>query len=144
LLLAWHHHSFTIFTENRQITKTEDVMKTPFTLHCIAWQAGAPLLLEVRSDAYQIGLLDAIEILPDAMDLQSRHALALGVNGRCIGCARMTPDGSIDRMAVLPHEQQEQIEAALIEELNSYAVENDRQVAVHAKSQHQSQSSHSA
>jgi ribosomal protein S18 acetylase RimI-like enzyme len=104
-------------------------MSKPFTLHCIAWQAGAPLLLEMRSDAYQIGLLSASEVLPDETDMQGRHALALGINGRCIGCARITPDGVIDRLAVLPHDQRDQIEAALIEELNAYAEEN--KLAVH-------------
>ena len=108
-------------------------MSKPFTLHCIAWHAGAPLLLELRSDAYQIGLLSASEVLPDETDMQGRHALALGINGRCIGSARMTADGIIDRVAVLPHEQQEQIEAALIEELKAYADENNLEVTLDFK-----------
>jgi GNAT superfamily N-acetyltransferase len=95
-------------------------------MHCIAWQAGAPLLQEVRAAACEIGLLNPIDVLPDELDMQSRHALALGTNGRGIGCARITPKGRIERVAVLPHEHRAQIEAALIEALNEYAHENKR------------------
>jgi hypothetical protein len=46
--------------------------------------------------------------------------LALGTNGWGLGCARITPEGRIERMAVLPHECRTQIEKALIEILNTY------------------------
>jgi len=72
----------------------------------------------VRAEAYQLGLINPTEILPDEMDLQCRHALVLSDAGRAIGCARITTDGHIDRMAVLPHEQQARMEVALIEILN--------------------------
>jgi GNAT superfamily N-acetyltransferase len=108
-----------------QVT-TEVVMDNQFTLHCIAWQAAAPLLLETRLSACEIGLLSLDELLSDEMDDRSRHALVLGKTGRAIGCARLTPQGIIDRLAVLPHEQRAQIEAAMIEALNDYARENKR------------------
>jgi hypothetical protein len=57
------------------------------------------------------------------MDDCSRHALVLSKTGRAIGCARLTPQGNIERSAVLPHEQRSQIEAAMIEALNDYARE---------------------
>jgi hypothetical protein len=101
-------------------------MDNQFTLHCIAWQAGAPLLLEIRVAACEIGLLSLDEVMPDEMDERSRHALVLSKTGRGIGCARLTPQGNIVRMAVLPHEQRSQIEAAMIEALNDYARENRR------------------
>jgi len=99
-------------------------MDNQFTLHCINWQAGAPLLLEIRLAACEIGLLSLEELLPDEMDDRSRHALVLSKTGRAIGCARLTPKGNIERLAVLPHEQRSQIEAAMIEALNIYAREN--------------------
>lgn len=102
-------------------------MHIPFTMHCIGWQACAPLLQEVRTEACVIGLLNQSEVQPDEMDEQSRHALALGANGRGIGCARITPEGRIERVAVLPHPQRLQIEAALIEVLNDYTHENKRE-----------------
>ncbi|MFZ2163817.1 MAG: GNAT family N-acetyltransferase [Sideroxyarcus sp.] len=101
-------------------------MDNQFTLHCINWQAGAPLLLEIRLAACEIGLLSLDELLPDEMDDRSRHALVLSKTGRAIGCARLTPQGNIERSAVLPHEQRSQIEAAMIEALNEYARETKR------------------
>jgi hypothetical protein len=101
-------------------------MQNPFTLHCIAWQAGAPLLQEVRAAACEIGLLNQSEVIADETDDRSRHALALAENGRGIGCARITPEGCIERMAVLPHEHRIQIEAAMIEMLNTFIRENKR------------------
>jgi adenylosuccinate synthase len=74
-------------------------MRNPFTMHCIAWQAGAPLLQEVRAEACETGLLNQSEAIPDEVDERSRHALALGTNGRGIGCARITPEGRIERIA---------------------------------------------
>ena len=114
-------------------------MSNPFTMHCIAWQSGAPLLQEVRTAACGIGLMNQSEVLPDDMDERSRHALALGTNGRGIGCARITPEGRIERMAVLPHEQRTQIEAALIEVLNDYAHENKRAKTTVVKTKRKSQ-----
>ncbi len=96
-------------------------MQNPFTLHCIAWQAGASVLQDVRVAACASGLLNAEEMGSDAQDEISRHALALSKGGRAIGCARLTPDGRIERIAVMPHERREQIEAALIETLSEYA-----------------------
>lgn len=98
-------------------------MDNQFTLHCIAWHAGAPLLLETRVAASEIGLLNLNEALPDEKDECSRHALVLSKDGRAIGCARITPEGHIARVVVLPHEQRAQIEAAMIEALNSFARE---------------------
>jgi GNAT superfamily N-acetyltransferase len=115
-------------------------MDNQFTLHCIAWQAGAPLFLEIRLAACEIGLLSLDALLSDEMDDRSRHALVLGKTGRAIGCARLTPHGIIERMAVLPHEQRAQIEAAMIEALNDYARENKltRNTAIKAKPKSQS------
>ena len=99
-------------------------MDNQFTLHCIDWRAGAPLLLEIRVAACEIGLLSLDEVMPDEMDERGRHALVLSKTGRAIGCARLTPDGQIARMAVLPHEQRSLIEVAMIEALNNYARES--------------------
>jgi GNAT superfamily N-acetyltransferase len=96
-------------------------MATSFTLHCIEWQAGAALFQDVRVAACACGLLDAAEMGADDTDEISRHALALGQDGRAIGCARLTPAGCIDRIAVMPHERRDQVESALIEALSDYA-----------------------
>lgn len=96
-------------------------MNSQFTIHCIAWQAGAPLLQNLRAAASKMGLIDQAEALSDQLDEQCRHALALSTGGQAIGCARITLDGRIERMVVLPHEHRAQIEAALSEVLHDYA-----------------------
>jgi len=78
-------------------------------------------IVDYRDNAFKLGLIDKSEALPDTQDKFCRHALALGTNGKIIGCARITPDGCIDRMVVLPHSHQERIKAALSEILNDYA-----------------------
>lgn len=95
-------------------------MQAQFTLHCIAWQAGGSLFQDVRVAACASGLLNSAEIGVDELDEISRHALALTKGGRAIGCARITPAGHIERIAVMPHEQRAQIETALIELLSDY------------------------
>ncbi len=95
-------------------------MNNIFTVHCIAWQAGATLLQDVRVAASEMGLMDKSEALADKLDEQCRHALALSTSGKAIGCARITQGGHVDRMAVLQHGQRVQIETALIEVLKDY------------------------
>jgi hypothetical protein len=98
-------------------------MNSSITYHCIAWQAGAPLLQEIRMAACRTGLIDEAEALPDEMDAQCRHALALSACGKIIGCARLMSSGRVDRMVVLPHEHQARIEAAMSEVLRDYAAQ---------------------
>lgn len=93
----------------------------PFTLHCIAWDDGAPLFQDVRVAACASGLLSHTEIGVDELDEACQHALALSKGGRAIGCARLTPQGRIERIAVMPHEHRLQIKKALIETLSDYA-----------------------
>jgi hypothetical protein len=96
-------------------------MQNAFTVHCISWKAGAPLLQEIRAAASDMGLVGKGDALTDNLDDQYRHALALNKNGRAIGCARLTPNGHIDRIVALCVEQRSQIEAAMTEILNDYA-----------------------
>lgn len=101
----------------------ENTMQNSFTLHCIAWQAGAALFQDVRVAACANGLLSPEEIATDELDEICRHALAVTKGGRAVGCARITPAGRIERIAVLPHEQRSMIEMALLEALSDYAAQ---------------------
>ncbi len=76
---------------------------------------------EIRVAASEMGLMGKGDTLTDNLDNQYRHALALSKNGRALGCARLTPNGHIDRIVALPLEQRAQIETALKEVLNDYA-----------------------
>ena len=98
-------------------------MQNAFTVHCISWKAGAPLLQEIRVAASKMGLMGKGDALTDNLDNQYRHALALSKNGSGIGCARLNSDGHIDRIVALPLDQRSQIEAALTEILNDYALQ---------------------
>lgn len=104
-------------------------MQNPYTVHCIPWQAGAQLFREIRAVAYELSLQSMDELLTDEMDEHSRHALALTESGRAIGCARITPEGKIQRMLVLPVDRRAQIEAAMIEVLNDYQDQVNSRVA---------------
>jgi hypothetical protein len=88
-------------------------MQNSFTLHCVTWQFGAPKLEEARMAACMLGLLSPAEAEAEDLDERSYHALALNESGKAIGCARITPDGEVERMVVLSHDNQKQIESAL-------------------------------
>jgi hypothetical protein len=99
------------------------MMSHSFTVHCIPWQAGAPLLQEVRMTANEIALFDHSVVCMDESDESSRHAIALSKSGQAIGCARLNPQGQIERITVLPSEHSPQIKAALIEILYEYMLQ---------------------
>jgi hypothetical protein len=88
-------------------------MQNTFTLHCIPWRAQAPLIKDLRMTAYRMGLLSLHESRCDEADESSNHALILSESGKPLGCARITTDGKAERMAVLPHQERNKIEAAL-------------------------------
>lgn len=77
------------------------------------------LLEEVRASAFKLGVIGQSEAVTDVVDTLSRHALVLSKCGNGLGCARLTPDGRIERIAVMPHPYQSQMVATMIELLNA-------------------------
>ena len=59
----------------------------------------------------------------DGIDHQCRHALALDVAGRPIGCARLLPDGHIGRVAVVADWRGRGVGDALLERMIALARE---------------------
>jgi hypothetical protein len=116
-------------------------MYNQFTLHCIAWNEGAPLLQEVRAAAGKLGILNPKEVQADGLDERCQHGLALSKDGHAIGCMRITPEGCIERMAVLPQEDKKEIEAALMEMLNDYSREYRSKINRITKTRNESQTS---
>jgi predicted GNAT family N-acyltransferase len=57
----------------------------------------------------------------DGLDGLCHHALALSANGDAIGCGRITADGHIGRVAVLPEWRGKKIGSAMLELLVDYA-----------------------
>lgn len=92
-----------------------DTLDNQFTLNCVTWQDGAPRLRVVREAAFKLGILVSAEVCSDDLDERCRHTLALSKDGQPVGCMRITPDGKIERVAILPVEYRSQIELGLLE-----------------------------
>jgi predicted GNAT family N-acyltransferase len=65
------------------------------------WPTDAAALRSVRDDVFIREQRIAAEDEWDDLDAVSRHVLALALDGSAIGCARLTPQRRIGRMAVL-------------------------------------------
>lgn len=96
-------------------------MSNPFTVHIISWHDGEPLLRAIREKVFMQEQNVPAELEWDGLDEICHHALALSANGEAIGCGRITPDGHIGRMAVLPEWRRKRIGSAILELLVDYA-----------------------
>ena len=103
-------------------------MSNPFTVHLLTWRNGEPLLRAIREAVFihEQGVPPALEW--DGLDESSQHVLALTVNGEAVGCGRITPDGKIGRIAVLPAWRGKRIGSAIMEALLYYAHSQDYQM----------------
>jgi predicted GNAT family N-acyltransferase len=96
-------------------------MSNPFTVHLISWHDGEPLLRSIREKVFIQEQRVPAELEWDGLDDASHHALALSAKGDGIGCGRITPDGHIGRIAVLPEWRNMCIGSAMLELLVDYA-----------------------
>ncbi len=96
-------------------------MSHPFTVHLISWHDGEPLLRAIREKVFMQEQGVPAELEWDGLDNVCHHALALTANGEAIGCGRITPDGHIGRVAVLPEWRGKRIATAIMEMLVDYA-----------------------
>ena len=96
-------------------------MSNPFTVHLISWHDGEPLLRAIREKVFMQEQGVSAELEWDGLDDISHHALALSANGEALGCGRVTPDGHIGRMAVLPEWRRKHIGSTILELLVNYA-----------------------
>jgi len=96
-------------------------MSNPFTVHLVSWHDGEPLLRAIREKVFMQEQNVPAELEWDGLDDICHHALALSANGEAIGCGRITPDGHIGRMAVLPEWRRKRIGSAILELLLDYA-----------------------
>jgi hypothetical protein len=101
------------YTNKKHANFWKDMMQDSFTLHCVTWSTRAAMLEAVRADAYRMGLLTQAESQTETADQQCLHALVLSVSGKVIGCARITPYGETERLAILVQENRSEIESAL-------------------------------
>lgn len=111
-------------------------MSNPFTVHLISWHDGEPLLRAVREKVFIQEQHVPVELEWDGVDEICHHALALSSNGDAIGCGRITPDGHIGRVAVLPEWRRKRIGTAILEILVEYArSKNYKRVELNAQVQ---------
>ncbi len=103
-------------------------MSNPFTVHLLSWHNGEPLLRAIREEVFIREQGVPAELEWDGLDQSSKHILALSVNGEAIGCGRITPDGHIGRIAVLPQWRGKRIGSAILEALLDYAHSQDYQL----------------
>ena len=103
-------------------------MSNPFTVHLLSWHNGEPLLRAIREEVFIREQGVPAELEWDGLDQSSKHILALSVNGEAIGCGRITPDGHIGRIAVLPGWRGKRIGSAILEALLDYAHSQDYQL----------------
>ena len=96
-------------------------MSNPFTVHLISWHDGEPLLRAIREKVFIQEQHVPAELEWDGLDASCHHALALSANGDAIGCGRITADGHIGRVAVLPEWRRKRIGTAILEILVDYA-----------------------
>ncbi len=96
-------------------------MSNPFTVHLITWHDGEPLLRAIREAVFMREQGVTAELEWDGLDESCHHALALSSQGDAIGCSRITPDGHIGRVAVLPEWRNKKVGSALLEALLDYA-----------------------
>lgn len=96
-------------------------MSNPFTVHLISWHDGEPLLRAIREKVFMQEQGVPAELEWDGLDDVCHHALALSANGDAIGCGRITVDGHIGRVAVLPEWRRKHIGSAILETLVDYA-----------------------
>jgi predicted GNAT family N-acyltransferase len=96
-------------------------MSNLFTVHLVTWHDGEPLLRAVREAVFMREQGVTAELEWDGLDETCHHALALSSKGDAIGCGRLTPDGHIGRIAVLPEWRGKMVGSALLEALLDYA-----------------------
>ena len=96
-------------------------MSNPFTVHLISWHDGEPLLRVIREKVFISEQNVPAELEWDGLDDSCHHALALSANGEAVGCGRITPDGHIGRVAVLPEWRGKRIGSGILEVLVDYA-----------------------
>jgi len=114
----------------------EATMSNPFTVHLISWHDGEPLLRAVREKVFMQEQGVPAELEWDGLDEVCHHALALTANGEAVGCGRITPDGHIGRIAVLPEWRGKRIASAILELLVDYArSQNYKKVDLNAQVQ---------
>ena len=90
-------------------------MSNAFTVHLVKWHDCEPLLRTIREKVFIQEQHVPVELEWDGLDEKCEHVLALTENGAAIGCGRITPEGHIGRIAVLPEWRRKRVGSAILE-----------------------------
>jgi predicted GNAT family N-acyltransferase len=105
-----------------------------FGIRICDWNTARPLARPVRESVFILEQGVPRELEWDDADEASRHALALDAEGKCIGTARLLPDGHLGRMAVLAAWRRRGVGSALAKALVDQAAKHGhRRVVLHAQ-----------
>jgi predicted GNAT family N-acyltransferase len=105
-----------------------------FRVRLTDWHADAERLAAVRRAVFVDEQQVPEELEWDGLDGACAHALAEDATGRAIGTARLLPDGSVGRMAVLPAWRGRGVGSALLATMLEVARRRgDREVTLHAQ-----------
>lgn len=96
-------------------------MNHSFTVHTLFWHDAETLLRKVREAVFICEQGVSAQLEWDGLDETCRHVLAINKKGQAIACGRITAQGKIGRMAVLPEWRGKQVGSAVLEALLSVA-----------------------
>lgn len=114
----------------------ESHISQSFSVHLVSWQDREPQLRLVRTEVFICEQGVTPELEWDELDQLCQHALAFNAAGDAVGCGRITQEGHIGRMAVLPEWRGKGVGSALLQLLLDYArSRNFTQVGLNAQVQ---------
>ncbi len=87
----------------------------------VTWAADAGDIMEVRKKVFVIEQRFDKEILCDTSDGSSYHVIVHDKYAKPIACGRLTPDGKIDKIAVLINHRGEGIGSSILTQLVAIA-----------------------
>lgn len=74
---------------------------TDFHVSVVSWASANDLLAQIRTEVFILEQKVPVELEWDNLDAHAIHLLAQDGNGNPLGCARITDQGKIGRMAVV-------------------------------------------
>lgn len=105
-----------------------------YTVRLASWRNDSSVLKRVREAVFILEQGISVELEWDGLDAECIHVLAADAMLSPIGTARLLPDGTIGRMAVLKDWRRQGVGSALMERLLKEAMDRQiRQVTLNAQ-----------
>jgi predicted GNAT family N-acyltransferase len=85
-----------------------------FSISIVSWKQAQSMLVDIRTQVFILEQQVPVELEWDELDANAIHLLAQDKLGKPLGCARITDQGKIGRMAVLKSSRGKGIGKALL------------------------------